>query len=169
MGPIQLGSNESSLEKRWLFGYYDDGSDSAWTSWGRWVMLGVILGVAILFFLFLQITSSRRVRRGQPAIPYTGWMVPPSYHQSQQQQYEDYALPTYKAQPGEGDAGYYRNGEFVPYNHTNTQPAADYSHYGPPDGPPPSQADNNYQPPAGPPPGHSEEAPEAPPAAHVKN
>lgn len=170
------------IEKRWYFDdYYGDGP-SGWYGWGRWVLLGVVVGCAILAFLFLQMSSCRRARHGQRPITGTAWMVPPSYYQATQQNPND-AVPLYRQQAGAGDAGHYdNNGNFVPLQEFSQPQGTNYAdHYGPehpgnaysgapnnaandyyppPPGPPPSHvAHDNYAPPPGPPPSHDVKRP----------
>jgi len=157
-----------TLEKRLLYGYYGGDNDSDWWQWGRWVLLAVIIAVAIICFLFFEGVSCRRVRRGQRPITGTGWLIPPSYYESQQQHQQQNAhVPTYKAEPGTGDAGHFdQNGNFVPYTGPQYQldeynpPAGGNNDYPPPSMPPPShQAPANVEeagPPPGPPPSHAD-------------
>lgn len=165
---------ESSLEKRYYSYYcYDDDCNSGWYTYGRWVLLGVLVAVAIIALLLIRWYSSKKVRHGEHPLPMTGWMVPPSYYQSQQQYNQPTTndgppVPTYNQQPGAQDAGYYdSSGNFIskqenddfppahmrPDNTGNTDipqgDAADY--YRPPAGPP-LGTDTNYSPPPGPPP-----------------
>jgi hypothetical protein len=54
----------------------DDGYCSRWDSWGRWVVLGIIIVLIILAVASLTITARRRRRRGRMPMYGTGWMAP---------------------------------------------------------------------------------------------
>ncbi|ANB15216.1 Rcr2p [Sugiyamaella lignohabitans] len=126
----------TELERRQFFCNTWNGVcvNSGWGTWGRWVLLAAIIVVFIILALLMRAYSSRRVRSGKAPVAGTGWMVPPSYYQSQQQ-YDNQgppAAPPYNPNLGHGDAGYYDNqGNFVEHNQP---PAAEYA---PPPGPPP--------------------------------
>lgn len=135
--------------------------------------MGCLIAAGIIMLLFIRWFSAKKVRHGEQPLPMTGWMVPPSYYQSQQQynqptNNEGPPVPTYNQQPGEQDAGYYdSNGNFISKQEQSDMPAAHFrqdnndtaaipegdaaGYYRPPAGPPPGMNDN-YSPPPGPPP-----------------
>jgi len=151
MPPITLG-------KRFILGdgYYDN-TDSPWYEYGRWILLAVIIFIAVLFIGLLQSISCRRARYGARPITGTGWMVPPSYYQSQQQQNEQDAVPLYKKEAGQGDAGHFdQYGNFIPYHAPLYKHDSDAEvQYSPTPGPPPSEGPDEYAPPSRPSPAHS--------------
>lgn len=143
--------------------------------------MACIIALGIVVILMIRWYSARKVRRGQDPVPLTGWMLPPSYHQSQRQYNqptrpspEGAPVPPYQPEPGAHDAGYYdANGNFIfkheqddfPQAHVreerdanqtpiNSEQPSATDFYPPPAGPPPGhQGDTqNYSPPPGPPP-----------------
>jgi len=80
--------------------------DSGWNRWGRWVALGVIIVVAVLF-AFLASCLHARYRRRNNQRPYygTGWLAkPPAYDNSGYNPQTGYygggpAAPPYTAGP----------------------------------------------------------------------
>jgi hypothetical protein len=129
---------DRELTKRIIIDCEFDNCNSSWVIWGRWVILGVVIAVFIIAMLLMRTYSSRRVRQGKAPVAGTGWMVPPSYYQSEQQ-YRSQGpppAPPYNPTPLTSDAGYYdRNGNFVQY----VAPAGAGSN-APPSEPPPSSA-----------------------------
>ncbi|EME41968.1 hypothetical protein DOTSEDRAFT_72911 [Dothistroma septosporum NZE10] len=121
---------------------------SRWDRWGRWVLLGVILFVAILiFFLFSCISSRRRRKVGQKPIMGTGWAAAgqPQYNSAPMQQNYQNPPPQYQ----QNNAQYGQNADYYGGNQygNNTQ-------YQPPVGAPPNESYGQYAPPSGPPPAH---------------
>ncbi|PNS14314.1 hypothetical protein CAC42_6827 [Sphaceloma murrayae] len=142
---------------------------SAWNSWVRWLVFGLIVGGALLLFLLFSCLSARR-RRKSGYRPYwgTGWAAQghgqPTYNPNvQQQQPSSYNMNNNN-----------NNGTAQPY-YANTDPTQQ-SYYGNQNQPPPYAGDTNganqsyyrgeggvsepaatyqgqYKPPAGPPPG----------------
>jgi len=124
---------------------------SGWYSWGRWVVLGIIVFVAFLIFFLTSCLSARR-RRKLGNRPYygTGWTGAPFGHgaarynpnyQSQQAPPQEYdTAPTYQS------GGYYgQNQGYFGGQQTGTElrePETAYTNGG----------DDVYQPPNGPPP-----------------
>lgn len=163
--------------------YYSDGcygwgcgGNSGWNNWGRWILLALIIGVFLISFLLVCTTNKRRLNRGQQPITGTSWIVPPTYHQSEQQ-YQSQAAPPYNpnANSDPTAAGYYdQSGNFVNTSHHGAGYSNHQGGYTSNDayGPPPGDA---YGPPPGPPPGHSNiemdqyQPPSHPPPAFVKN
>lgn len=127
------------------------------------MLLGILVFVLVLIVFGTCFKSRRRVRKGQQPIYGTGWMVPPSYYQSQQQY--NHPAPPYNPNAGQADAGYYdQNGNFVS-QYPQQQPQ--YPMYGGYGYQQPSNyrgdehgnmpADTGYAPPSHPPPAHVNE------------
>lgn len=161
----------NQLDKRYLYssyGYYGYGYNSRWSSWGRWVLLGVIL-VAGVFCLFICMCFARRRRRAGAKPMYgTGWMAPGGnanqtypmtgnynnnqpggynqggYNQggyNQQQQYGNYqAPPTY----GQPQTQQYTGSTFNPNDGYYGQPQQPQNTY--------NREAGDFAPPTGPPP-----------------
>lgn len=52
-------------------------SNSAWSRYGRWILLvAIIVVVLIIFFLFSFLNARRRRRRGTAPLRGTAWMAP---------------------------------------------------------------------------------------------
>ncbi|ODV91561.1 hypothetical protein CANCADRAFT_29954 [Tortispora caseinolytica NRRL Y-17796] len=96
-----------------VYYYYDN---SAWYSWGKWVVVGICCFLAVLFFS----CAFWRRKRGQSVIPYTNIGRPPPYTPPAQPQYGQYpgyqnngyqnTAPQGYQQPAAGtNAGYYGN------------------------------------------------------------
>lgn len=114
-------------------------------------------------------SSRRRARQGRQALYGTGWMVPPSYHQSQQQ-YDQQAYggsapaPPYMAGDTTGhQQGYYdTNGNWVPTvrqndnNNSNFHSGPDYEYAQAAEDQARAQGqqNTNYAPPPRPPPNY---------------
>lgn len=165
--------DERYLEKRYFYWGCFENCNSGWYSYGRWILMGCLIALGIAMLVFVRWFSGQKVRHGQQPLPMTGWMVPPSYYQSQQQYNQPTngdgpALPLYNQQPGADDAGYYdSHGNFISKQETDNFPPAHMrpdntqtsteaegdaaGYYRPPPGPPPTTGDN-YAPPSGPPP-----------------
>uniref|UniRef100_A0A060T8G6 ARAD1D11198p n=1 Tax=Blastobotrys adeninivorans TaxID=409370 RepID=A0A060T8G6_BLAAD len=113
-----MAPTADTLDRRYW--YYGDDGYSRWYSWGRWVLLGIIIFLFFVILFSLCMRSRKRVQQGRTPITGTGWMVPPSYYQSQQQYGQEGSgapVPPYHPQPGRMDAGYYdANGNFVAHN-----------------------------------------------------
>lgn len=119
--------------------YWSCGSD-----YTRWVILAVVLVVVCVTFVLVWYWSMRRARRGFP-ISGTRWMLPqsaavaydnamarnPNRRHRRRNDEEADPVPTYHAELGENDAGYYDvNGQY-------------FAHV-----PPPYANDDELQPPA---------------------
>jgi len=63
----------------------DCNCNSGWNRWGRWVALGVIIVVAVIFAFIVSYLSARyRRRRNRQPYYGTGWLAkPPAYNNSQ--------------------------------------------------------------------------------------
>lgn len=137
--------------------------------------MACLIAVGIIAILSIRWYSSRQVRRGEQPVPGTGWMVPPSYYQSQRQYNQPShpadgpPVPPYQSEPGAHDAGYYdANGHFISKREEGEFPAAQVreeniesvpdvranaADYYPPSHPPPGHTDEeHFSPPPGPPP-----------------
>lgn len=86
-----------------------------WYDYGRWVLLAIIIALALIVAWGVRLFSINRVRHGRSPPTGTGWMVPPSYYQSQRQYGNPInAAPPYNPEMGDQDAGYYdASGNFV--------------------------------------------------------
>ncbi|ODQ50648.1 hypothetical protein SAICODRAFT_31714 [Saitoella complicata NRRL Y-17804] len=113
------------------YGYYTCNNRSGWNSWGRWVLLGLIVAAALAFFFASSGLSRRRVRRGRAPVPGFGWSVPPSYFESQQHYSQQ---PITAPIPGTGHSYGPPPGAPSPNNSYPSQPAGAYA---PPPGAPP--------------------------------
>ncbi|PHH66859.1 hypothetical protein CDD82_1517 [Ophiocordyceps australis] len=76
MVPYTAASN--SLEARYTWecrnGYCR--RRSSWYDWGRWIVLGIIVLLALVIFMSCACIARRRRRRGAPPVYGTGWMAP---------------------------------------------------------------------------------------------
>jgi len=79
--------------------------NTGWSNWGRWIVVGVIILIFLLFVSCACITSRRRRSRGNAPIRGTGWMStgplapppyqpPPQYSNQAPQNEGAYAPPT---------------------------------------------------------------------------
>ncbi|QSZ35663.1 hypothetical protein DSL72_006785 [Monilinia vaccinii-corymbosi] len=129
---------------------------STWGSWGRWVVLAlIIVAFVLLAFGFSCLNSRRRRRQGIQPMYGTGWMAkPPPYGQHPQ--------PAAAYNYGPPPPMYTQAGPIAPQQTGTTFNSNDgyYAHHGQQGGielQQPAHAytrgDNVYQPPAGPPPG----------------
>ncbi|BFZ58341.1 hypothetical protein PYCC9005_005403 [Savitreella phatthalungensis] len=74
----------SFVKRQFGYGYgYGRNYNSGWYNYGRWILLGVIVGVAVLFWLFLCGCNRRRTRQGMGPVRYTGWATPGFTHPQQ--------------------------------------------------------------------------------------
>jgi len=126
---------------------------SGWNNWGRWALLGILIGAAFFFFFIVSCISARRRKRGVRPLYGTGWASAPfghgqarynpNYANQQQVRPQSNVPPTYQS------GGYYPQTENQGYfggQQTGTElrePENAYSRGGEP----------VYQPPVGPPPG----------------
>ncbi|KAF1808856.1 hypothetical protein P152DRAFT_206068 [Eremomyces bilateralis CBS 781.70] len=57
-------------------GDYKCDKNSAWWSWGRWLIFGIIAALVIIAILvILRLYARRRIRRGQQPIAGTAWIA----------------------------------------------------------------------------------------------
>lgn len=113
------------LKKRdWGYGTWS-GSGGA-----RWAFFAIFIILIILIVVGTIRVNKKRSQRGAQPIYGTRWMTPPSYVQSQHQQYHDPQVnnqtyvPTYTATANEYDMGYYdNNGNF----HANPNAKSEYA------------------------------------------
>lgn len=49
---------------------------SGWSGYGRWIVLGVVVGLAVLIYLLVCCCNRKRTRSGQKPVKYTGWATP---------------------------------------------------------------------------------------------
>lgn len=49
---------------------------SGWSGYGRWILLGVIVGLAVLVYLLVCCCNRQRTRSGMQPVKYTGWATP---------------------------------------------------------------------------------------------
>jgi hypothetical protein len=127
---------------------------TSWDYYGRWIFMGVVVGICILvFFIWGCINSRRRRRNGMQPMYGTGWMARPPYNPQHSNVNNpagyNNAPPAYGAPPGQSypmnpqqqgnfqpSNGYYGQYEGVqaPKNVYQNQHNDDYA---PPPGPPP--------------------------------
>jgi len=130
---------------------------SRWSSWGRWV----VVGVAIFFFLLLALScmcvARRRRKRGVSPYYGTGWMAPNGGKFGNQgaynQGYGNNQHQMYNYNQGGAQGGYQQPYASPPAY--GGQPQQDYyggQQYGV-QSPPATYQQNSYAPPPGPPPG----------------
>jgi len=71
---LELEKRQSNYCNGVYYNYNYDCGNSAWGSYGRWILLGcVIVGAFLLFLAFSCLTARRRRRQGQPPLRGTGW------------------------------------------------------------------------------------------------
>jgi len=93
-----------------VYCYYNDFNDevcenSYWDGTGRWILLGVIVGVFMLFtvsyLLFACMTSRRRQKQGMKPYYGTAWAAPPAYSRDdphpEAKELADSPAPSYQA------------------------------------------------------------------------
>ncbi|MCJ1397698.1 hypothetical protein MMC11_000894 [Xylographa trunciseda] len=98
----------------------------AFSSYGRWILLGAIIVAALLFFLAFSCLSARR-RKRQGLQPYrmTGW-AHQGYLNNNQNQYQPPVQPY-----GNNNPNYYNNNAGTPNNAPPTyEPPKQGSYYG---------------------------------------
>ncbi|KAF2134456.1 hypothetical protein P153DRAFT_391797 [Dothidotthia symphoricarpi CBS 119687] len=126
---------------------------SAWNTWARWVVLGVIvLAFLMLFFICSCLTARKRRKAGHQPYYGTGWAArPPAYGETQGTQpyynnnnnTQGNAAPPYSATTS--NQGYYGN---QPQSNVELQQpqqtygGAGQNMYAPPPGPPPGKTYN---------------------------
>ena len=145
-----LHSSSSEFVKRQFYGgYYNNRYyGSGWYNYGRWILLGVIVGVAILFWLIICGCNRRRTRRGYGPVKYTGWATPGFSHAQQtgtaQGQYPMQNTNTY--QPNQA---YNYNQPSGGYPNPNNTYASNQTYYNAPTNAPPQYGGDQtvYQPP----------------------
>ncbi|GAB7341051.1 hypothetical protein MBLNU457_7374t1 [Dothideomycetes sp. NU457] len=140
-----------SLDKRYIYGYgcnYYGNCGGAWENWVRWLVLGLIVGAAILlFFLFSCLSARRRRRMGAQPYRGTGWVLgmTPAGHgraeytgnqqhpqtELQQPYYNNSNNPPPPAYNANENQGWYGNAGVAPPS------AAYHGQYEPPKDPPP--------------------------------
>ncbi|BDD61092.1 hypothetical protein MAP00_006165 [Monascus purpureus] len=108
------------------YNWFDNGDaydcSSPWHDWGRWVALGVIVGIAILAAFIVAFLNARRRRRlGYQPYPGTSWMAPQAPVQ-------------YTANPPPPPYGYYGGQQ------QGIELQSPQNVYQPPSGPPPKYA-----------------------------
>ena len=153
-------------------------SEGGWYDYGRWVLLAIIIFLALAVTWGVRVFSMNRVRHGRSPPTGTGWMVPPSYYQSQQQYGNPInSAPPYNPAMGDQDAGYYdQSGNFVakppvayhsenPYDNNEQETGTAPEHVSGPGQyyPPEAHSErpvngvdgSQVGPPPGPPPGHA--------------
>lgn len=161
----------STLSKRATYQctYYGNCGYTAWGGWGRWVLLG---GIILLFLVFFsgcaRVTGMRRRRQGLKPYAGTAWVLP-KYEAGPNAQYPPgpppYNPPTHNndtpMQPQQ--SGNY----YAPQNNYTQQPSYNeqqHTQYAPPAGAPPQESgfvagsSNPYYPP-----------PTSPPQSHLKH
>ncbi|KAF2430818.1 hypothetical protein EJ08DRAFT_660497 [Tothia fuscella] len=146
--------------------------NNAFSSWGRWIVLGLILLFALLFLLSICITTRRRRARGHKPFYGTGWI--PGAKPAQGQNVNDNANANYGNEQNYQPPYNSNNGAYAPPQEPKPTYGQGQQTYGgqqngyemnnnsagyqAPPGPPPGQ----YQAPPGPPPGQYQ-APSGPP------
>ncbi|TQV99827.1 aldehyde dehydrogenase [Cordyceps javanica] len=147
---------------------------SGWYSWGRWVLVGVLIFFALVFLFLCSCCARRRARKGAKPFMGTGWMAGNKWggnnNQNNQNTYnQGYAQQSYPQQgyPQQGyDYNQQQQGYQAPPNYGNAQqpqntgttfnPNDGYygnQQYGGPQHPPNTyQPEGGYAPPPGPPP-----------------
>lgn len=90
---------------------------SAWSLWGRWVLVVCLIIVLIILFVLIFKLSSRRLQQGRAPIAGTGWLVQTQERMTSRghgNESDVDPVPPYLPEVGDHDAGYYdANGQFV--------------------------------------------------------
>ncbi|KAJ8098005.1 hypothetical protein POJ06DRAFT_26715 [Lipomyces tetrasporus] len=165
MAPTTL-EPRSTLDTRQFYGCQYYGTCSGWYYWGRWILLGVIIVIALLlFWLFICMRNRRRSKSGLPPAYGTQWMGfgsgwrnqgpapvqsqntgPGAYYAGAYPQQGTSAPPAYAynenyqqqpQQPGTMQQGSYNS----PYQQRSGE-AYEMQNYPPPTSPPPALAAN---------------------------
>ncbi|SMQ51727.1 unnamed protein product [Zymoseptoria tritici ST99CH_1A5] len=123
---------------------------STWNSWARWLVLGLVVGAAILFFLVFSCISARRRRKaGSQPFRGTGWALgkTPNRNDNTAQPYYGNNMqnmqttqPYYNNSNNPAPPPTYGGANNSYYGKDNTgvqAPAPAYGGYAPPQGPPP--------------------------------
>ncbi|OAA74021.1 Chitin synthesis regulation, Congo red resistance, RCR protein [Cordyceps fumosorosea ARSEF 2679] len=147
--------------------YYSNGYcyRSSWYSWGRWVLVGVLIFFALVFLFLCSCCARRRARKGAKPIYGTGWMGGNNNNQNTYNQ--GYPQQSYPQQgyPQQGGYDYNQQQGYQPPNYNSQQPQNTGTTFSPNDGyygnqqqhqyGAPQQPPNTYQPEGGyaPPPG----------------
>jgi len=124
--------------------------NSSFSSWGRWVVLGVILVAAFLFLLCICCVTRRRRAKGGTPMYGTGWMpgTRPNNYNNNAQSYPVEQYPPQEQQYGSqgqqygGQAPAYSPPQEQGYAPHKPEPAyqgANAGYYQPPPGPPPGR------------------------------
>ena len=151
-----VASSSGEFVKRQLYGYptYNNRYyGSGWYNYGRWILLGVIVGLAVLAYLVICGCNRRRTRLGHGPVKYTGWATPGFSHPQQTGttgQYPMQSTNTYnpnQAYNYNQPSGQQQNGGYPNPNNTY---ASNQAYYNAPSAPPPQYGGNQttYQPPA---------------------
>lgn len=151
---LQAAASSDFVKRQFYGGYYGNNRyySSGWYSYGRWILLGVIVGLAVLSWLIICGCNRRRTRRGYGPVKYTGWATPgftaPQQTGTTQGQYPMQSTNTYPAAAGNHNNT--TGGANAPYNYNQPsqypQPNNTYSnqtYYNAPQNAPPTY----YQPP----------------------
>jgi len=102
--------------------YYTNNCNSAWSRWGRWVLAGILLFLAILFIFLALCFRRRRARRNQiftTSTPMQAQQPGGVYYNQTQPQYEGNYAPPAGAPPNYGGQNEYygqQNGIAQPQN-----------------------------------------------------
>lgn len=77
MSPVIGMESLHQLEARYCRGYgYSRYCTSSFHSWGRWVVVGIVIFAALCFILFCTCCARRRRKKGHKPMYGTGWMAP---------------------------------------------------------------------------------------------
>ena len=127
------------------------GCYTAWDTWARWVVFGlIIVGALVIFFLFSCISARRRRKMGYSPYRGTGWAIgrtPPGHAPAtynQQPYYANQQQPYQPPPPAYGASNDYYGGRNDVELQSPPQAYGSYNRdnvYSPPPGPPPPKND----------------------------